>query len=698
MTVTSRLVMSLIAIGAAAAPAFSQTWQRQSPWPADTHVQATFFTSETTGWISGPENLLMGTTDGGQTWAQTSSFARAPNNFGEEFVHMQFVDDDHGFILGNGGYRTVNGGDDWVPMANPGIGSVIDFKFTDANDGWAWNRRAVSRTTNAGGTWSELVPYDFANFIMDVDIHSSTLALAVGRVNNVVGVFRSTNGGNTWQQISTLDLDFVLMLNATEVIGANGTRIYRSTNGGVTWSQRLDDFDPDSQADVQAITRIDEDAIGAIALDGRIWISHDRGDTWSRVMEPVGVFGAEWDLHFPSPQVGYAAGPLGIILKTTDAGQTWTQISNGAAAYLNAIVMTPQGTGLAVGEDGVVLRTTDFGQHWMAGKMRDADEFWHIGQLHTIEAIDSDTFLVGGSQGRIFRTDDAGQTWKRLTEFGGNSDVFDLSFLNELEGWAFGTLNSPLGFIDHTTDGGETWTRRILGEPPPLRGQMFNANDGRSLLLGDSQLFTTNGFQSAFFETLPAFAAWIDLEYATPQVGWILNNFGRLLRTVDGGHTLVEQDLPAFNASGGGLSDRCTDLRVLSTQEAWVSTWRPGASDTGRIYHTTDAGSTWAILNPIIGGNEVAGQLIALDVLPSGEIWTASNRGYIFNNAIPQPAACIGDATSDSAVNFDDLNAVLTAWGMTVGTASPLDVAGGDGVVNINDLNTILERWLDECP
>lgn len=60
------------------------------------------------------------------------------------------------------------------------------------------------------------------------------------------------------------------------------------------------------------------------------------------------------------------------------------------------------------------------------------------------------------------------------------------------------------------------------------------------------------------------------------------------------------------------------------------------------------------------------------------------------------PAPCTGDITGDSAVNVDDLNAVLGAWQLSVPANTGPD-ASGDGVVNVDDLNIVLSNWQGAC-
>lgn len=224
--------------------------------------------------------------------------------------------------------------------------------------------------------------------------------------------------------------------------------------------------------------------------------------------------------------------------------------------------MRPSGLGLAVGEDGIVLRTTNFGDNWIASQMRDPSEYWHNEDLNTIEFIDEDTIIVGGRFGRVFRSNDAGLTWTKLAEFGGNADVLDTFFLNEMEGWAAGTLNQPRGFVDHTTDGGLTWTRLVDGDPFPTRLlHMFDANTGLALIHARSQLRTFDKFNNVNVEFLPTGDSWVDMSFFGDS-GWYGGYFGGILRTTNRGVTRMQSMLPTFN----NLEDHLTDIDAMSEQ------------------------------------------------------------------------------------------------------------------------------------
>lgn len=66
--------------------------------------------------------------------------------------------------------------------------------------------------------------------------------------------------------------------------------------------------------------------------------------------------------------------------------------------------------------------------------------------------------------------------------------------------------------------------------------------------------------------------------------------------------------------------------------------------------------------------------------------------------SIPTPS-CPGDiANGDGLVDVDDLNALLSVFGTSVGVGDPRDLANNDGGVDVDDLNVILANLGAICP
>lgn len=67
-----------------------------------------------------------------------------------------------------------------------------------------------------------------------------------------------------------------------------------------------------------------------------------------------------------------------------------------------------------------------------------------------------------------------------------------------------------------------------------------------------------------------------------------------------------------------------------------------------------------------------------------------SMRGYF--------ETCSGDANGSRAVNFEDLNAVLAAFGQNASAGFPLGDVTNDQTVNFADLNAVLNAFGNNCP
>ncbi len=138
-----------------------------------------------------------------------------------------------------------------------------------------------------------------------------------------------------------------------------------------------------------------------------------------------------------------------------------------------------RGTAWLAGTQGTVLRTTDGGTSWRNVSPAGAAEL----QFRDIEAFDARRAVVlaigEGEASRVYRTDDGGETW---TESFRNTDArafYDcLTFFDSRHGLAMSDPVDGKFRILSTSDGGRSW--RVL----PSTG-MPAALDGRGGLRGE---------------------------------------------------------------------------------------------------------------------------------------------------------------------------------------------------------------------
>jgi photosystem II stability/assembly factor-like uncharacterized protein len=689
MTLRTLSFISTVTLLAANTARGQIDWIQQSPYPADVDLHAVWFITPEHGFISGADDLLMQTTDGGQTWTQTPSIQRSPQFLEDPIWDIQFVDSQNGFAAGNFIYRTTDGGATWQNLGSQG--TYYGVEFITPQVGYLHSNLAVIKTTNAGASW-DLV-WDWQNFdpVSDIDFIDENTGLLAGSRDDQPGVFRTTNGGQSWDRISNQALTRILHVAGDVVIGARNASFYRSTDGGETWSPTFTD---ESEANnlMEALRRIDEDSFAAIDINARIWISNDAGQTWMRTFGPHGNWGFEWDIRFADSDTGYAVGRLGLIFKTTDGGQTWTQISNGAAATIEDIEVLPSGVGIAVGTRGTILRTENSGREWVVLPQVNVNGI--SADLETVEGVDEDTFVAAGAG--FFRSDDAGQTWTQGGVLPG-TDCHDLSFINDDEGWAFGTLNAPNGFIARTINGGASW-QRVPDDgsiPVTTRGKVMPSGRGWALFPQTEQVITDQGFtpESFIARSFPNGDSWQEFDFATDDVGWYGGFFGGVLKSDNGGFIFEPQDLPGFRHGSGADTDRLTDVQALSADEAYISILKQGAIYDGVIYQTLDGGDNWEPLNAMRSDtNQFAGALTAISVVSAERIWALGARGSIFASDESDPHVP-ADLNGDGTVNVLDLLLLLDAWGACNDCDDcPADL-NGDCSVSVLDLLMLLDDW-----
>lgn len=130
---------------------------------------------------------------------------------------------------------------------------------------------------------------------------------------------------------------------------------------------------PDYQIDTihyydQEISAVDfvDESIGVAVGYGIFLRTEDAGLSWTR-LDITGDFFQ--DIEFVSDQVGYVVGLGGTVLKTLDAGATWTTLRNGrgfttADTPFRALAFIDEQKGYIVGDQGTFWRTLDGGTNW----------------------------------------------------------------------------------------------------------------------------------------------------------------------------------------------------------------------------------------------------------------------------------------------------------------------------------------------
>jgi hypothetical protein len=302
------------------------------------------------------------------------------------------------------------------------------------------------------------------------------------------------------------------------------------------------------------------------------------------------------DISFPTEWVGYAAAELGQVWKTTDGGATWTEVMNLGFPYYWYGVATigTSGTDVVVsGFDdnslqGIIRWSHDGGHSWSNDivltttgwsdriRFANSNDGLVVDQLSTGKNQPNRAHYTteGGTKGDEWKSNvpDKNGGWfgnqfsllpslqtnmSGITYCSSNNggakwtcgpsidSVFDgpTFFINSNAGWVGGGEISPNveGWLHRTTDGGKSWSGRVLNSPWPIR----------------------------------------EIWFLTPQVGWAAGgnysqNIGGMYFSNDGGQTW------SLDVSTGAEMGSCDSWAGNGRNHVWCAGY--DASFNGVIY------------------------------------------------------------------------------------------------------------------
>ena len=314
------------------------------------------------------------------------------------------------------------------------------------------------------------------------------------------GVWRTVDGGTTWAPVADAGLrtssvgalavapsnpDVVYAGTGEVELRGNiieGDGLYRSSDGGKTWK-------PAGLADTRAIGRIrvdpgNPDVVYVAALghafgsnpERGVFRSRDGGNTWQKVLfrdertgavdlvidpsNPRVLYAALWEV-FRTPHSLSSGGPGSGLFKSTDGGDTWTELTRRPglpAGVIGKIGVSVSGADAArvyaivEAAEGGIFRSDDGGATWT--RVNDERRFRQRAFYYTrIYADPKNRDRVYVLNTGCYRSDDGGKTWKAIrVPHGDNHDLWIAP------GNTSRLINGNDGGANVSVNGGETWT------------------------------------------------------------------------------------------------------------------------------------------------------------------------------------------------------------------------------------------------
>jgi photosystem II stability/assembly factor-like uncharacterized protein len=291
-----------------------------------------------------------------------------------------------------------------------------------------------------------------------------------------------------------------------------------------------------------------------------------------------------------SGSVLVAVGDAGTILRSADAGQTWTRVESGETRDLTAVSFADAQYGLAVSAGATVLRSTDGGQTWSFEQPPYWDPLLWFGVRDiAVPAIGSG--ITVSEFGAIGYRSNGAWSAASIADLGAAVNRFaGVAFASATDGLAI-AMASDAGAggsaaVFRTADGGRSWSGTLIAEPVALNavalGSLSTAVAVGADAAGQALLRTADGGATWQRAATVNSAALASVAFASPSLVIAVGADGTILRSVDAGATWVRAASLTANPLNGV---------VFVDAEVGVA-----VGEYGLILRTMDGGATWSAI------------------------------------------------------------------------------------------------------
>ena len=318
-------------------------------------------------YVGAPAGGLWKTTDGGSTWTcltdglpliGVSGIAIRPN--ATNTIYILTGDGDGGHTNSIGVLKSTDGGSTWHETGTTWSFSmgVRGYKLmmhpTNYNTLFMATNVGIFKTTNGGDTWQQ------THFTNTTDIEFKPGSPSTMYAAEWDEFLISTNSGNTWNVdpggtcpttgftrfsigVTPADPDVVYLLYGGGSTGYKGT--YYSDNSGQTFSLQsntpnimgyeTDGSDTKHQAGWDIAIAVDPSTAGTVYIGGiNVWKSTNYGVTWEAMSYWKETNNSTGYTHADIHALEFNGSTLfcgsdGGIFKSTNAGDTWTDLTEG---------------------------------------------------------------------------------------------------------------------------------------------------------------------------------------------------------------------------------------------------------------------------------------------------------------------------------------------------------------------------------
>ena len=354
--------------------------------------------------------------------------------------------------------------------------------------------------------------------------------------------------------------------------------------------------------------------------------------------------------------LGLAA--LLIIYVGNTYGQTWEEVPSGTSYILYGMSFPPgqNDVGYACGMQytydapGVIVKTTDGGETWSTILPVSGE----IDGLQAICFVDENVGFAGGWNDYFIKTIDGGTTWTDVTVGSDNWYFTNIVFWDDNNGVATADLNAGGSAIYVTNNGGTSWTT-ATGVTQLILGISYATSSTLYAVGQSGKILKSTNSGSSWSSNYTTSGILFSVDFSSANFGVVGGEDGKMLATTNG---------------GGSWSSYSTGYENLWAAKAFTgdSAYIGGTDE--NIYKTTDGGQNWTIEYNGTGSSNLY-KIIATQnnsLLSCGSQGKMLRKEAPLNAdfSADQTTVCEG-----SSVNFIDESAAAVAWSWTFEGGTP---------------------------
>lgn len=458
--------------------------------------------------LNSSTSLLLQTTDGGVTWVANSFFPST------SATYYDIVCPDINTILtcsstGNV-VRSTDGGNTFSTISTGVSGALYKMNFWNSTTGLVvGSGSTVKLTTDAGVTWTSVATAMLggSSTFYNVTSNNGTIYLTGSTSPNLI--FTSTNQGTSWDSLrispnkqKVFGQYYCADVSGNTAIFAGQYGLFNSRINGIntiytTISKTGSIYDIWGNSSGNIVT------VGSTSATGipndQIMNSPDGGTTWQISSQSPLTTAVFYSLKMIG-NIGYAAGSLGVVYKTTNGGLDWVALTTPVPSthIINKIDFVDANTGWVFSFTGTsgtaqMWKTTDGGNSWIAQSFSTAATNDY--RIYSACMVNANYGWVITSHCFPWKTTDGGNTWAQQSFATGSvSTCYRIQMFDTLKGYICGQ-----GRLFRTTNGGAVWDS-IFSPLTFSQGTMWTSmawkNFTSGIICGTASFSTTNGGSS----------------------------------------------------------------------------------------------------------------------------------------------------------------------------------------------------------